>query len=992
MIVLLSTSAWALNQSTDLLQYAHSAWTLRDGTLTGYPRSLAQTSDGYLWLGTEFGVLRFDGVRFVAWDLLSGAHLPDSSVLKLFPSSDGALWIGTTRGLARLKNGTLTKISDLAGQRVSALVEDRKGTLWAGTSAGLGDSARLCTIQSDRATCYGSNGMFGRIVSTLSEDKDGHLWVGATTGLWRWNPAPATRYPLPGDPLEIHSVIETDNGDLLVAINREITQITRGSVEPYAGGPRDPQFKPTALLRDRDGGVWIGTQDQGLLHVHRGRTDRFTRADGLSSDSIQGLFEDREGDVWVATLNGLDRFRDFAVTTISTRQGLSGDVVLSVLGSRDGSVWIGTTNGLNRWVDGQMTVDRTRTGITNDVAASLFQDDRGDIWASSLQGVAHRNGLRFTSVKGIPSGYVHAIAEDNANDLWLSDQNRGLFRLRKGDVVEFIPWSQFGGQSARALLGDPIDGGLWLGFFQGGVSYFKNDQIGVTYTATNGLGEGQVTSLYFDHDGALWTATPGGLGHIKNKSATVLTSKNGLPCNTVFWVTQDDAFAFWLDTACGLVSVAKSDMDAWASGAKQTIRVTLYGAGDGVPSHASVGGYSPKMTKATDGRLWFAGYDGVSVVDPKHLPFNTMVPPVHIERVTADRATYDAGSIVSIPSPAHDVRIDYTALSLVAPEKVTFHYMLEGRDRDWVDAGTRRQAFYTDLPPKEYRFHVIASNNDGVWNQQGDTWALTIRPAFYQTNSFRAALAIFSAILLWSAHRIRLRRVAAQLNLRYEDRLAERTRIAQELHDTLLQGFISVSMQLHVMVDEIAAPVRPKLDVILRRITQIVEEGRQTVQGLRTTHIADDLLEHALARDAEEFRGEQNVEIRLVVEGTRQSLNPLVSDEVYRICREALANAFRHSRGTGVEIAIEYMPQHLKVQVVDNGCGMGPDVVKFGRSGHWGITGMRERAERIGASLRLWSRPNAGSGVELLIPGRVVFQRPVKSHQRGWPWQRRTKL
>ena len=925
--------------------------------------------------------MRFDGVQFVAWKPRSGTRLPDNSILKLLASSDGGLWIGTTQGLARWKDRTLTSIADLAGQRVGALIEDRQGTLWAGTSAGLGDSARLCTIQDERATCYGSNGMFGRLVSTLFEDKDGHLWVGTTTGLWRWNPAPATRYPLPGDPPEVHSVIETENGDLLVAINREIKQITGGNIQPYVAGHSDPQFKPTALLRDRDGGVWIGTQDQGLLHVHHGRADRFTRADGLSSDFVQGLYEDREGDIWVATLNGLDRFRDFAVTTISTRQGLSSDVVLSVLGSRDGSVWIGTTNGLNRWVDGQVTVDHTRTGVTNDVAASLFQDDRGHVWVSSLQGLAYRNGLRFTSVQGVPGGYVHAIAEDTANDLWISDQDRGLFRLRGSDVVEFIPWTRFGGRSARALAADPVNGGLWLGFFQGGVSYFKNGQISATYTVADGLGQGQVTSVYIDHDGALWIATPGGLGHIKNKSATVLTSKNGLPCDTVFWVTQDDALAFWLDTACGLVSMAKADIDAWASGAKQTIPITLYDAADGVPSHASTGGYSPKVTKAIDGRLWFAGYDGVSVVDPKHRPFNELPPPVHIEQVTADRKTYDASSALSLPSSVRDIRIDYTALSLVAPEKVRFRYILEGRDRDWVDAGSRRQAFYTDLPPRQYRFHVVASNNDGVWNQQGDTWALTIRPAFYQTNSFRVALAIFIGILLWSAHRIRLRRLAAQLNLRYEDRLAERTRIAQELHDTLLQGFISVSMHLHVMVDEIAEPVRPKLDVILRRISQIVEEGRQTVQGLRTTHIADDALEHALTRDGEEFRGQQSVEIRLVVEGKRQSLNPLVSDEVYRICREALANAFRHAQASCVEIAIEYAPNHLRIQVVDNGCGMEPDVVKSGAPGHWGITGMRERAERIGASLRVWSRLNAGTGVELVVPGKVVFQRAGRSRK-----------
>jgi signal transduction histidine kinase/streptogramin lyase len=988
LILLLTTPAWGLNPSSDLHQYAHSAWALRDGAFRGYPRALAQTTDGYLWLGTEFGVLRFDGVRFAPWQPPAGQTLPSSSIVSLLATHDGSLWIGTDRGLARWDAGTLNTFSALVGQHIATLVEDREGTIWAGTSAGLDGSAKLCAIQNARATCDGADGAFGRFVSALLEDAHRSLWVGAATGLWRWKPGPPRRYPIQGASPEIHSMIETPNDRVLIAINREIKQMAQGTVGAYLPQSPDSPLKPTTLLRDRDGGLWIGTQDQGVLHLHHGKTERFTHADGLSGDFVSAVYEDHEGTVWVATLNGLDRFRDFAVTTLSTQNGLSSESVLSVLASRDGSLWMATANGVNRWIDGHITVERPGSGVANDVAASLFQDSRGDVWVASLQGLAYQKGRQFAVVPAMSGGHVHAMAEDTANNLWVSDQERGLIRLRGQRLVEMIPWAQFGGRSARAMVADPVDGGLWLGFFQGGVSYVKDGRVTMTYTAADGLGAGPVTDVYLDHGGALWAATANGLGRVKDGTVATFTSKNGLPCDAVLWVTQDDALSFWLYTACGLVRIAGADMDAWAVGAKQTIPITLYDALDGVPSHTGNGGYGPKVAKSADGRLWFASYDGVGVIDPRHLAFNALVPPVHIEQVTADRQIYDASSARRLPSGVRDVRIDYTALSLVAPEKVRFRYMLEGRDREWVDAGSRRQAFYTDLPPRQYRFRVMASNNDGVWNQEGDMWTLTILPAFYQTNAFRITFALFVMGVLWGAHRARLRRLARQLNVRFEDRLAERTRIAQELHDTLLQGFLSVSMHLHVMVDEIVDhPLKLKLEAILGRISHVVEEGRLTVQGLRASDSVEDELEHALTRDGEALRGEQGVVIRVRVEGRRRGINPLVKDEVYRICREALANVFRHARATHVEVTIAYTPRHLRVQVVDDGRGMAPEVVESGTTGHWGIPGMRERAERIGATLKLWSRLNAGTSVDLSVPGKVAFQQRAATGKARWSWR-----
>jgi len=990
MFVLSSAPALALDASHDVSQYAHTAWTLRDGALRGYPKSVVQTADGYLWLATDVGVLRFDGVRFVSWQPPAGARLPSGPVVRLLAARDGSLWIGTVQGLARWQDGALTDYRDLAGQYVFTLIQDHEGTVWAGTFS-LQRTAKLCAIQGRRVECHGDDGALGRFVISVYEDARGNLWVGAATGLWRWKPHTPELYSMRDRFSEVHSMTEDENGTLLVAVNREIKRIVDRDLEAYRlpGVTKGP-IKPTALLRDRNGGLWIGTQDQGVLHVHHGRMDQFVRADGLSGDFVNSLFEDIEGNVWVATLNGLDRFRDVVVATITSKQGLSTDTVMSVLAAKDGSVWLGTIGGLNRWKDERLTLQPISSRLTHEGVGSLFEDERGRLWVSSPRGLVYvENGSTSASV--VASGYVQAIAETSPENLWVSDQERGLFHVREGRVVELIQWAALGGRNARSLSADPGQGGLWLGFFQGGVAYFKDGQVRASYTNADGLGRGEVTQLRVDLEGALWAATEGGLSRVQHGAIATLTSKNGLPCDAVRWAIEDEAHSLWLHTDCGLVRIVRSEVDAWVSDQTRTLQLTVYDSSDGVPAHSDVGSYGPKVARSGDGRLWFASYDGASVLDPRHLRSNTAVPPVLIEQVTADRKPYQPSPELRLPALVRDLRIDYTALSLTAPEKVRFRYKLEGRDQDWIDAGNRRQAFYTDLLPKAYRFHVIASNNDGMWNREGSVWSFSIQPAVYQTNGFKASGVLFVVAACWAIYRLRLARLAAQLDMRFEERLAERTRIGQELHDTLLQGALSASMQLQVVADEVIDErIKSKLDHILKRISQVNEEGRRTVQALRTDQGTSDDLDRALAREAEDFRGQQPVNIHLIVEGKRRPLHPLIRDEVYRLGREALANTFRHARATRVDIELEYAPDCLRVRIGDNGCGMPPDIVESGRPGHWGIRGMRERAERIGATLRLLTGVNAGTEVEVRVPGHVAFHRQPsdrKSKTSGRTWQ-----
>jgi signal transduction histidine kinase/ligand-binding sensor domain-containing protein len=968
--------ATALNPSLDINQYAHNSWTIRDGFFKSVIYSIAQTPDGYLWLGTEFGLLRFDGVRSVPWQPPSGEHLPSTYIRSVLAGRDGRLWIGTTEGLVSWKDGKQTHYAELAGQNVHALVEDREGVVWAGGSLPTG---KLCAIRRDSAQCYGQDGSLGRGFFFLHEDSGGNLWAAGPVGLLRWKPDPPKLYPMPDTPLEL----ESDNGTLLISTRSGIRRLVDGKVDAYQLPGPVGKYTPVRLLRDRDGGLWIGTTDRGLLHVHQGRTDVFGRSDGLSDDYIQRLFEDREGNIWVATVNGLDRFRDFAIPTISVKQGLSDTSVVSVLAAGDGSIWFGTRDGLNKWNDGKITIYRKRnSGLPDDNVDSLSQDNHGRIWVSTHRGVAYLENGRFISVAAVPGGVVESIAGDTVGNLWIGDQKQGLFHLMGGSVVDRIPWARMGRKDfASALLSDPLQGGLWLGFYRGGVAYFKDGQVRASYANADGLGEGRVTGLELDGEGTLWAATAGGLSRVKNGRVATLTSKNGLPCDSVHWAAEDDSDSFWLYTACGLVRIARSELNAWAADPKRIIQSTTFDISDGVRLRAiAVSEYTPRVAKASDGKLWFLPFDGVNVIDPRHIPFNKVPPPVHIEQIIADDKTYDtsSGRILRLPPLSRHLEIAYTALSLVAPEKILFRFKLEGWDRDWRNVGNRRQAYYTNLSPGNYRFRVMASNNSGVWNEVGDSFDFSIKPAYYQTRWFQASCVAAFLGLLWALYRYRLYQIAQQFNAR----LDERTRIARELHDTLLQSFQGVVFRFQAVRNML--PRRPEeamqaLDGALERTDQAIAEGRDAIQGIRaSTTVTNELAQAVTALGAElasHDSADDSARFHVVVEGPPRELHPILRDEIYAIAREAVRNAFRHAQADNIEADIRYSGSLFQLRIRDDGKGIDPGIVAEGRAGHYGVAGMRERAKRVGGKLDVWTGNGAGTEIELSIPGSIAYGR-----------------
>ncbi len=997
--------AYALDPALDISQYAHAVWKVRDGFSKGVITSLAQTPDGYLWVGTESGLLRFDGVRPVIWQPPAGQQLPGSLITSLLTAHDGTLWIGTFTGLASWKDGKFRTFPDLAGQSVTSILEAADGTVWIGIFAESGGG--VCDIRSGIVHCERDSHMFGTGVMALYEDSKGTLWLGLHNGVCRWKPGSPQFFSIPEDPFGVTNFNEDEQGQLLFSSYAGIRRLVDGRVESYPSGASAYHWHIVRMFRDRHGGLWVGTSDHGLVHIHgQGRPDEFSHLDGLSGDYVTRFLEDREGNIWVATYDGIDRFREYAISTISTKQGLSSTLALSVLGSKDGSVWIGTEGGVNHWKNGQISLFGSTRGSQNsggklnrEVTDSLFEDSSGRIWVSTAEGkVGYLQDDRFTQVRGVPRGTVYSITEVPSGHLWLSHDKAGLIHVYEERVLQEIPWAALERKDwAKVLVADPFQNGLWLGFQKGGVAYFADGTIRALYSAENGLGEGRVSDLRFGIRGALWAATATGLSRIKDGHVTTLTSRNGLPCDQVVGTIEDNDHSMWLYLACGLVRITRTELDAWVADPSRVLNTELFDTSHGVRAHAAVGGFSPLMTKSADGKIWFLPWDGLSVIDPHHLAFNKLPPPVHIEKVTADGKTYRLSNGIQLPAQVRNLTIDYTALSLVVPEKVRFRVKLEGQDKDWRELVNVRHVEYTNLPPRHYKFRVLACNNSGVWNEEGATLDFVIPPAWYQTNWFRAFCVAAFLALLWAVYQLRVRQLAREFNAGLEARVNERTRIARELHDSLLQGFQGLMFRLQSVRDMLPgrAPAEAikALDIALERGDKAIAEGRDTVSDLREPIMGDSDIAQALTALGEELALQSGNGLvpraRVLLEGKQRELNPMLRDEIYRIGREALRNAFRHARAQKIEAEITYSDSEFLLHVRDDGGGIDPEVANQGaRAGHWGLPGMRERAKSFGGKLEVWSETGAGTEIELSVPGAIAYDKS-EPRRRFWLWRKK---
>jgi len=764
-----------------ITQYVHDVW----GTDSGLPQdsvlAVAQTPDGHLWLGTEEGLVRFDGVRFTVFDRSNTPQLQSGVILALLTDSHGDLWIGTRGGgLLRYRQGqfsTFTTRDGLSSDAVLALCEDSEGKLWIGT-----DGGGLTRFSDGKFQTYRTrNGLLSDTVFALAGDSQGSLWVGTHSGLNRIEGGRitgfTTRDGLPGN--DIRSLRADRAGALWVGTNGGgLARLRDGNLATYTSREGLSSNIIQSIFEDSDGNLWVGTGGGGVDRFRDGRFDAYDSKSGLSSDNVWCIYQDHERSLWVGTAGGLNRFRDGLLTAYTTREGLSNDVVLPVFQDHEGAMWIGTNGGgLDRFKDGRFTTYTTKNGLSDNMIFSLGEDTEGDLWIGTRKGLNrlhHGHVIRYSAKDGLPDGVVMSIYRTHDGSLWLGSRG-GLGRVSGG---VFKTYTTKDGLSTNHVLAMAEDsrGALWIGTLGGGLDRLQDGYF-TAYTLKDGLASNVVLAVYPDAEGTLWIGTDGGgLQRLRGGRFTTYSTHNGLFDDTVFEIIEDHRGNLWMSSNKGIFRVSKQAFDDLDRGKTRSLTTIAYGVGDGMKTKECNGGFQPAGLRASDGKLWFPTAKGVVSVDPAALKANTAQLPVDIDQVLIDTKSFQASDPIDAPPGKGQLEFHYTAPSFVAPDRIRFRFKLEGFDREWLEAGSRRVAYYTNIPPGAYRFRVIAANGDGPWNEAGASVAITLRPHYYQTTWFYLACALalaFAALLLYRLRVHHLKAREQELLLLVEERTRE---------------------------------------------------------------------------------------------------------------------------------------------------------------------------------------------------------------------------
>jgi signal transduction histidine kinase/ligand-binding sensor domain-containing protein len=865
----------------------------------------------------------------------------------LAEDTHGTLWLGGSNGVLALDTTLVTprlRLRLLEGIPVETVELDRTGALWIGTSDGL--------------QRYAEGGLVPVLhlpgkteVTALHPDTEDGMWVGTATGLMHIA-KDGTRLALRENGLmRIDGLYQDREQVLWIATERGVLRLEGDQLQSFAPASPLAVNRVLSIYEDREGDLWLGT-DSGGLHVLRDQKfTTYTVADGLSGNLVRCVFASAKGELWIGTDGaGLNHRTRSGFVHYSTAEGLSSNVILSLAGGAGNDLWIGTPNGLNLLHQGKVKRFTSADGLPDDFIRSLYTDSNGSLWIGTRHGLAHLSGDKFTtfsSMDGLGSDFVGAIL-----------------------------------RSKRSSLSGPPSGPLWIGT-SAGLSRLENDAF-TNATAQQGLSNNTVTAIEQDTQGTLWLGTNGGgLNRLsqEGKIRALPWSSQGLP-GTIYGMQEDAAGHLWLSSKTGIFRVSISALNEYLNGAAHAIAVEAYGTADGMNIRECSGGGHPAAWKLADGSLWFATLDGVSFIDPAHAPENRVPPPVEIEKVLVDDQVRSLNGELTIKPGSNRLEFRYAGLSFVAPQKVEYRYQLEGFDHGWIEAGTRRAAFYTNLPPGSYRFRVLAANNDGVWNTTGASLGLRLMPHYYQTWWFYSAIALALLVLGYLVYRWRVLAVEAQ----WAAVLRERGRLAREIHDTLAQGFVGVSVQLELVARLLAgsreAAPKSTLEPVVEQLNQAralvragLAEARTSIWDLRSGAVGvpnqpsidqPEDLPSRLRRSCTRLAGGSSTKVYLQVKGTYRPVSPKIEEELLRIGQEAVANAVRHASATRIDVQLIYEAARVSLRVEDDGRGFTP--ATDGPEGHYGIRGMQERAGEIDAALSLESTIGEGTRVSVEAP------------------------
>ncbi len=797
-----ATPAAALDPARAITQYMHDVWQVKDGLPQHTITAIAQTPDGYLWLGTREGLVRFDGVRFTVFDTQTTPALGHNFVLCLLPDRQGRLWIGTAGGgLARMERGQFTRFTTSDGlphDVISSLFEDRGGLLWIGT-----DGGGLAKYDGQRFVPEPSRAALGSHVRAIVEDGGG-LWVGTNAGLARLR-QDGTLVSFDQEQglsrNSVRTLVRDREGVLWIGTDLGLNRYQDDRLTSFTTRDGLSNDVIVSLAEDRDGNLWVGTDGGGLNRYRDGVFSEFTTRDGLSNNSVLALHEDREGSVWIGTnLGGLNRLKDGRFWPFTTREGLASDYVRAIYEDSQGALWFGTEGGgVTRVHDGRTESFTTRTGLSNDTVFAILGDRAGSLWFGTDSGLTRLKDGRFeifTATMGMSNDSVLALHEDREGSLWIGTYAGGLNRYKDGRFTAFTTKHGLSNDTVNVIHEDR-EGVLWIGTRGGGLNRFQDGRFTV-YTTKDGLSDNLVFALHEDRAGSLWIGTyGGGLTRLKNGRFASVTRKHGLFDDVIHRIIDDGSGQFWMTSNKGVFRVSKKELDEVADGVRPHLVPTVYGTVDGMRSAECNGGASAG-TMTRGGRIWFPTVEGAIAIDPVRLRTNRLPPPVVIEDVLVDGTPLPGLDAFRLPSGAQTLEVHFTALSLMAPEAMRFRYRLEGLEDDWVRAETRRTAYYSKLPPGNYRFHVVASNNDGVWNEQGATLSFSVAPQLYETVWFRGIVALSLLLLGPVFYRVRIGRLTRQkdeLALAVAERTSElnaaNARLAQLAREDGLTGLLN---------------------------------------------------------------------------------------------------------------------------------------------------------------------------------------------------------
>ncbi len=1018
----LGATASALDPQHAISQYVLTKWGVRELSSNSI-HALLQTRDHYIWLGSPAGLVRFDGARFVRIDrqtvrtsqrgpeeprsaapatsptsgpVPSPAQTPasgqassedppqpplgDSGVASLSEAPDGTLYVGTTSGdVGQYRDGTLTRLDTPIGAGfVFSLCAARDGMLWVGVHG-----RPMYRWNGKHFRSYVADPI-GRMVNPLAilEDSRGVIWFGTSSGVAKFEGGKFLPFEATQD--TVQALRFSRSGALWIGTPHGLIRVDGERRTLFSRRDGLLNENVTAILEDRDGNLWVGTAGGGLFRWTAGRFTRFTTGEGLSNDHVRCLLEDHEGNLWVGTADGLNCLSDGRFVTYGRPEGVLDPTVTATTGAPDGDVWLGTNStDLVRLSQGKIAeVVRLPGGLGRGAVLALHADRVGGLWIAVDNGRLFYHKDRTTSertpIGPLSRGRVRLILEDDAGPLFCVT-GPGLVRLRGHEVVPLHPQAPKIGY-AHVAYRDP-SGTLWLGTSYGlvrvrGVEY-------EIYRMSGGLRRHRVRSIAPEADGGLWLATIGGLAYFKDGVFQRATTREGLPEDYLRLLLDDGAGHLWVASMTRVFRVDKQELREVFAGKRNRLSPISFDTADGLRATESVLSNGPGF-RTSDGRLWFATAQGLSVVDPSRISFSEPAPPAVIERVTVDGATRQPPEF---PPGRGEVTVDFTALAFRASAKLRFRHRLEGFDGDWTGHDAQRTAYYSNLPPGDYRFLVAASNRDGLWTGPVASYAFSIEPHFYQTTVFYLLCAAGLLGLVVAGHRLRVR----QMEARFGAILHERTRIARELHDTLAQGLAGVGIQidstLSILPDEDRlSRVREQIELACSMIRTSLNEVRRSIWVLRAQTVRDaNNLPSALAESLTQLTGDTQIALEFSASGQPRPLGSDLESNLLRIAHEAVLNAVRHSGAHRIRVDLRFERDGISLRVEDDGQGFDPSAHTGSNNGqHFGLVGVSERARSLGGELSVASRSRAGTTIECRLPYRKKrIQVPEVTEIRG---------